>query len=138
MRSLKTARPLLTNVAYFVVFAMVLFSIIGVQSFKGSLSRSCFLEPILGEPLTQLNSQCGGYIDSTTLNATGYITAAGNSSGADYKGYICPIGQICQETQNPFANVESFDTIYYSVLQVIIVASANGVSSPQLVLFHDV
>ena len=32
MHSLKTARPLLTSVAYFVVFAMVLFSIIGMQS----------------------------------------------------------------------------------------------------------
>jgi hypothetical protein len=34
---------------------------------------------------------------------------------------------IMQEEQNPYSNVESFDTIYYSTLQVIIVASTNGV-----------
>ncbi|KAG2090580.1 hypothetical protein BD769DRAFT_1395795 [Suillus cothurnatus] len=36
MHSLKIAWPLLTNMAYFVVFAVVLFSIIGIQSFNGS------------------------------------------------------------------------------------------------------
>lgn len=30
MRSLKTARPLLTSVAYFVLFAMLLFSCVGL------------------------------------------------------------------------------------------------------------
>lgn len=33
-----------------------------------------------------------------------------------------------QEGENPYSNIESFDTIYYAVLQVIIVAGANGVS----------
>ena len=37
-----------------------------------------------------------------------------------------------QESTNPNANLESFDAIYYAVLQVIIVAGANGVSSHQL------
>ena len=32
-----------------------------------------------------------------------------------------------QEEQNPYENIESFDTIYFSALQVVIVASANGV-----------
>lgn len=30
---------------------------------------------------------------------------------------------------NPDSNMESFDTIYYSALQVFIVISANGVSN---------
>lgn len=36
---------------------------------------------------------------------------------------------LTQEQENPYSNVESFDTIYYAALQVIIVASANGVST---------
>ena len=33
-----------------------------------------------------------------------------------------------QEAANPYGNIESFDAIYYAVLQVIIVTGANGVS----------
>ncbi|KIO32428.1 hypothetical protein M407DRAFT_214388 [Tulasnella calospora MUT 4182] len=43
MRSLKIAGPLLARVSVFVLFAMVLFSIVGVQSFKGSFRRYCQL-----------------------------------------------------------------------------------------------
>ncbi|TFK68921.1 hypothetical protein BDN72DRAFT_646515 [Pluteus cervinus] len=124
MHSLKTARPLLTSVAYFVLFAILLFSIIGIQSFKGSLRRSCYLiSP--GQPDIQLSQFCGGYIDPTFLNVTGYIQYNGLPSTAK-KGYICPLGQSCKEEANPMANLESFDTIYNAALQVIIVASANG------------
>ncbi|KAJ7019630.1 Ion transport protein-domain-containing protein [Mycena alexandri] len=127
LNSLKTARPLLASVAYFVLFAMVLFSIIGVQTFKGSLRRTCVLNPTLGEPATVLSSQfCGAYIDPVTLNRTGYIDLDGTPSG-DVKGYTCPLGQVCREQKdNPFDGVESFDTIYFAALQVIVVASANG------------
>ncbi|EGN97267.1 hypothetical protein SERLA73DRAFT_110442 [Serpula lacrymans var. lacrymans S7.3] len=126
MRSLKIARPLLTNVAYFVVFAMILFSVIGVQSFKGSFQRSCYLQPTLGESATQISNQfCGGHVDPVTLNNTYYLQRNGNP-GNTIKGYICPLGQVCQEGQNPYTGVESFDTVYFALLQVIIVASANG------------
>ncbi|KAJ6589250.1 Ion transport protein-domain-containing protein [Mycena capillaripes] len=127
LHSLKTAQPLLASVAYFVVFAMVLFSIIGVQTFKGSLRRNCVLNATLGEPDTVLDGQfCGGWLDPVSLNKTGYVTLGGEIS-ADIKGYICPIGQTCREAStNPIEGVESFDTIYFSALQVIIVASANG------------
>ncbi|KAJ7186710.1 Ion transport protein-domain-containing protein, partial [Mycena filopes] len=127
LNSLKTARPLLASVAYFVLFAMVLFSIIGVQTFKGSLRRLCVLAPTLGEPPTVLDGQfCGAYIDPVTLNKTGYLELDGRPSG-DIKGYTCPLGQVCREQpRNPLVGVESFDTIYFSALQVIVVASANG------------
>ncbi|KAJ7487241.1 Ion transport protein-domain-containing protein [Mycena galericulata] len=125
LHSLKTARPLLASVAYFVVFAMGLFSIIGVQTFKGSLMRSCILLPTQEEDEVPLGQMCGGYVNATTGNATGYIAVDGTRG--DQKGYICPIGQICREQgPNPYGNIESFDTIYYSALQVVIVASANG------------
>ncbi|KAJ7435576.1 Ion transport protein-domain-containing protein [Mycena galericulata] len=127
LNSLKTARTLLGNVAYFVVIAMVLFSIIGIQAFNGSFRRTCVLNATLGEPPTDINTQfCGGWIDPVSLNNTGYITISGDIS-SDIKGYICPLGQTSQELgQNPEGGVESFDTIYYSALQIVIVASANG------------
>ncbi|OCH86932.1 hypothetical protein OBBRIDRAFT_890152 [Obba rivulosa] len=126
MRSLKTARPLLASVAYFVIFAMILFSIIGIQSFSGSFRRTCHLNPTLGESEIILDSQfCGAYIDPDTLQPVGYLTAEGTHG--TIKGYVCPLGQICKETSpNPMDNIESFDAIYYAALQVVIVASANG------------
>lgn len=126
MQSLKTARPLLASVAYFVLFAMILFSIIGIQSFKGSFRRSCHLLPTLGEDEIQLEGQaCGAYIDSDTFNVTGYVMRDG--SNASPKGFVCPLGQICREDdENPNSDLESFDTIYYAALQVFIASSANG------------
>ncbi|EIW77746.1 hypothetical protein CONPUDRAFT_167813 [Coniophora puteana RWD-64-598 SS2] len=126
MTSLKTARPLLASVAYFVIFAIVLFSIIGIQSFKGSFRRACYLPAMLGEPATQLNNQCGSYINATTLEVAPYVLADGNASGNVEKGYVCPAGTICMEGDNPYSGIESFDTIYYALQQVVIVASANG------------
>ena len=112
MHSLKLARPLLASVAYFVLFAMVLFSyvsllreqagffsafahrIIGIQSFNGSLRRGCFLQPTLGEAETPLTHMCGGYIDPVTLSVQPYVTQ--NGRNVTIKGYICPLGQVCK------------------------------------------
>jgi hypothetical protein len=45
------------------------------------------------------------------------------------KGFVCPIGQICQEqSSNPSNNLQSYDNIFYSIVQVIVIASANTVS----------
>jgi voltage-dependent calcium channel len=113
MRSLKIALPLLTSVAYFVVFAILLFSyvlrpaapvfltlspshsIIGVQTFQGSFRRTCFVLPAAGETEpVQLDSQlCGGYINATTLRTMPFLRSDG--SDGEIKGYICPVGQIC-------------------------------------------
>ncbi|PFH47046.1 hypothetical protein AMATHDRAFT_77384 [Amanita thiersii Skay4041] len=131
MHSLKTARPLLASVAYFVLFAMILFSIIGVQAFRGSLRRSCWLTPIGGEEELELGSQfCGGHINSTTFQVSGYVRIDG-SIAPTTKGFICPLGQLCKagyipEADNPNNDVESFDTIYNAALQIIIISSANG------------
>lgn len=96
MRSLKIAAPLLANVAVFVMFAVVLFSIVGVQSFKGSLRRNCVLVQSGGNGnITLSNQACGGQIDPVNLNATGYYSEQGVVTG-DPKGFICPLGQICQ------------------------------------------
>ncbi|KAF8122971.1 Ion transport protein-domain-containing protein [Boletus edulis] len=124
MRSLKTARPLLAHVVYFIVFAVVLFSVIGVQSFRRSLRRTCNLLPVLGENSTQLTQVCGGHINATTLAPSPYLYFDGTPASIT-KGFICPLGQLCQEGGNPFSGVESFDTVYYAILQVVVLASAN-------------
>lgn len=72
MHSLKIARPLLANVAYFVLFAIILFSVVGVQAFRGSLRRTCVLVSTTdGIPDIELDQVCGGYIDPVSLNRTG-------------------------------------------------------------------
>ncbi|KAE9397917.1 hypothetical protein BT96DRAFT_1020456 [Gymnopus androsaceus JB14] len=135
MHSLKIARPLLANVALFVLFAMILFSVIGIQAFKGSLRRTCWILPINGEVSQQLPDQfCGGHINSTTLSQDSYYLLNGTSSGVSPKGYICPLGEICKESENPYGNIESFDTIYYSALQIVVTASANSWST----LMYDI
>lgn len=70
--------------------------IIGIQSFEGSLRRTCFLSPTLGVDEIQLDSQfCGGYIDPTSLNVTSYVRSNGEHADST-KGYICPLGQVCK------------------------------------------
>lgn len=137
LHSLKTAGPLLVNVAFFTLFSMLLFSIIGIQAFKGSYRRSCVwigdLNPevpgFAGQNIT-LNQMCGGYID-TLGQKVGTVDANGLQLPSESaKGFICPVGQVCLEADsNPYNNTESFDNIFYSLLQVIIVISLNGWSS---------
>lgn len=124
MRSLKIAGPLLARVSVFVLFAMVLFSIVGVQSFKGSFRRYCQLTVPNGDPIN-LEQSCGGQIDSFSLNATGYYNLQGEMTLTP-KGFICPLGQICQEkNSNPHNDIQSFDNIFFGALQVLIIAGAN-------------
>ena len=129
LQSLKTAAPILLNVAFFVLFAMLLFSIIGIQSFKGSYRRSCvWVGDLMGQPGTNytLDTLCGGYVDQTGKRL-GFVLVDGTPSGLSPKGFICPLGQICQEgDENPENGTQSFDTIFHSLLQVIVVISSNN------------
>lgn len=78
--------------------------IIGVQSFKGSLRRSCYLASTLGEDEIHLDSQfCGGYVDPVSLNVVGYIQLDGAASTS--KGYICPLGQVCKVSATTYAHM---------------------------------
>jgi hypothetical protein len=97
LHSLKRAGPLLITVAYFVIFAAVLFSIIGVQSFRGSFRRVCILtDPNNSSNTISLSQQCGGYLDPTTFQAMPYLQINGVPIVGDPKGFICPMNQICQ------------------------------------------
>jgi hypothetical protein len=80
---------------------------------------------MLGEQEVQLSQSCGGHINATTLRPSPYLTASGGTGVL--KGFICPLGQLCKQSANPDSNTESFDNIYSAALQVMIVASANGV-----------
>ncbi|KDR78145.1 hypothetical protein GALMADRAFT_64911 [Galerina marginata CBS 339.88] len=119
MHSLRIARPLLASVAYLVAFVMVLFSIIGVQFFGGSLRKTCAVSPSPGEiPYLQTSQVCAGYINHTTLNAT------------SLKGYICPLGQLCMVRHSSSeGQFGGFNTIYSSFLQVAILATGEGWTS---------
>ena len=84
------------------IFINSLHRIIGVQTFKGSMQRTCVISPTLGEgnistsegppPFPQF---CGGHIDPVHFNVTGYIMSSDNKSALEHKGFICPLGQVC-------------------------------------------
>lgn len=133
LQSLKLAAPLLANVLFFTVFAMILAAIIGIQSFKGSYRRSCtwygdLNAGINSEPGSTygLGQICGGWIDQSGARRS-YISANGIAGPQGAKGFICPVGQMCMEAaENPYSNSQSFDNIFTSLLEVVIVISSNG------------
>ncbi|KAG8944623.1 calcium channel protein [Tulasnella sp. 424] len=136
MRSLKIAGPLLARVSVFVLFAMVLFSIVGVQSFKGSFRRNCLLEVSNGDSIN-LGQSCGGQIDPISLNTTGYYNMQGEVMSTP-KGFICPLGQRCQEQDsNPHNDIQSFDNIFFGALQVLIIAGANQWSTTMYMMMDS-
>lgn len=100
LHSLKTAGPMLITVAFYVIFAVILFSIIGVQSFRGSFRRACVLtDPTNATNVIVLEQICGGHVNTTSLTNARYLLQDGTPSDADPKGYICPYGQVCQVGQ---------------------------------------
>lgn len=139
LRSLKKAAPLLVRVSFLIGFFWIVFAIIGVQSFKSSLSRQClWINP---EDPTNASAGyapnggmqfCGGYIDSTTNVTRPWVQAqtrnnlsvlvAGAKKG---KGYICPTGSICLQQGNPYNNTVHFDDIAHSMELVFVIMSAN-------------
>ncbi|KAF9197935.1 calcium channel protein, partial [Haplosporangium sp. Z 27] len=123
LHSLKRSAPLLANIFLFIVFFFIIFSIIGVQAFKGSFSRRCISrEPPHNVTLDQF---CGGYIDITTNEQISYITLQNTTSPTDPKGYICPIDFICQDTGVNLHNTISFDTIYSAMVPVYVLMTGQ-------------
>lgn len=137
--SLKRAGPLLITVGFFVIFAATLFSIIGIQSFRGSFRRTCILtDPNNSSNIIDTGKSCGGYLDSQTLQEMPYINLNGDSFTQAPKGYICPQFQVCKvgsdgtrrlmiqvgET-NPKGNSVSFDNFFFALIQVVLIASSK-------------
>ncbi|KAK8858595.1 hypothetical protein IAR55_002824 [Kwoniella newhampshirensis] len=127
LHSLKRAGPMLITVSYFLIFAACVFSIIGVQSFRGSFRRACMLtDPNNSTNIITLSQTCGGYLDPTTLTGQPYLNLDGSPSSVRPKGFLCPVGQVCQTTDgNPNGGGNSFDNVLVSLVQVIIVSSIN-------------
>jgi hypothetical protein len=97
LHSLKRAGPLLITVAYFLIFAAGLFSIIGVQSFRGSFRRQCMLtDPSNTTNIISTGQACGGYLDPRSLDVLRYLNEDGSVADVAIKGYVCPLNQICQ------------------------------------------
>ncbi|KAL1638805.1 calcium channel protein [Diplodia intermedia] len=128
LRSLKRAAPLLVNVGFLISFFWLLFAIIGVQSFKSSLRRTCVWQDPAGIQEDYVTEQyCGGYL---TANGTAlpWISANGKE-GADYKkGYICPWPAQCIEGQNQQNGTISYDNIFQSLELVFVIMTSNTFS----------
>ncbi len=128
LRSLKKAAPLLVNVAFLIGFFWLLFSIIGVQSFKSSFRRNCvWIDPETKQNFTNSNQFCGGHLENRVgYYPTRYISAPGAPDGPiDGKGFLCPKGSVCVESENPFAGTQSFDNILQSLELVFVIMSSN-------------
>lgn len=130
LRSLKKAAPLLVHVAFLIGFFWLVFAVIGVQSFKGSLQRSCvWVDPAgIQSNYTQQFQFCGGYIDSQSGEEKPYVHVDGTPGAKDPKGYICPVNSICVSDQNPYGGTISFDNIVQSLELVFVVMTANTFS----------
>ncbi|KAH7160114.1 Ion transport protein-domain-containing protein [Dactylonectria estremocensis] len=140
LRSLKKAAPLLVRVAFLLSFFWLLFAIIGVQSFKASLSRQCvWLDPLdpknLSASYTNSEAFCGGFLDNETGETKPWVMFTvpdslanleeGTSEG---KGFLCPRGSICLQQTNPFGGTVNFDNIFNSLELVFVIMSANTFS----------
>ncbi|KAI1107697.1 Ion transport protein-domain-containing protein [Jackrogersella minutella] len=136
LRSLKKAAPLLVRVSFLIGFFWLLFAIIGVQSFKASLSRQCvWMDPTqpnnLSASYTNDMAFCGGYIDvNNTAQPWLKMVTPGSLEGAispssSPKGYICPKNSKCLEQSSPYNNTVNFDNIINSLELVFVIMSAN-------------
>jgi hypothetical protein len=97
LRSLKRAGPLLVTVGFFFLFASALWSIIGIQSFQGSFRRQCVLtDPSNTSNVIETGQPCGGHLNVSDLGVVAYLTPEGDPHAGGSKGYICPLGQVCQ------------------------------------------
>ncbi|CAO3660618.1 unnamed protein product [Umbelopsis ramanniana] len=124
LHSLKKSAPLLVNVMFFVCFFFVIFGIIGVQAFRGSFLRHCvWTDPTNATNVQVLQQYCGGYIENGAVMP--FIQKDG-SPGLWSKGFICPQGLQCRETENAFGNTVSFDNIFDSMEIVLIIAGVQS------------
>lgn len=128
LKSCYSAIPQLIDISLVIICFWVFFAIIGVQSFKSSLSRTCVWTNPLDSSETYRNSgqYCGSYIglDGT---AKPYLQRNGLPS-TDVKGFRCPMYSVCQSGENPYSGTVNFDNIFQSMQLVFVVMSVNAFS----------
>ncbi|KAK2783520.1 calcium channel protein [Emmonsiellopsis sp. PD_33] len=134
-RSLKKAAPLLVHVAFLIGFFWLLFAIVGVQSFKSSLRRTCvWVDPENQQNFT-LNAApdniqfCGGYLERGTGAEMGWLMPDGSVGSESAKGYLCPEGSLCVQGSNPYGGTISFDNVAHSLELVFVIMSSNTFSN---------
>jgi hypothetical protein len=131
LRSLKRAAPSLLNIGILIGFFWLLFAIIGVQSFKSSLRRTCVWDGGRADPpqanYTLAEQYCGGWwsMIGSEMTQMPWVRKDGVPGGLTPKGYVCPFGSICVEGDNPYNNTVSFDNIGNSMEQVFIIMTSN-------------
>jgi len=89
--ALKSNFSMLTNILSFLFFFWLLFAILGVRTFQGSLRRQCFSDEF--SVLVTPEKWCGSFIDSS-----GNLTIPNSPPGYPIfspKGYACPMSQSC-------------------------------------------
>lgn len=126
LRSLKDATLQSNNVLLFLLCFWVLFSIIGVESFKTSLRRHCVWENPTNSSDIYINEFqfCGSYIDAITSEVRPYINEF-NINSQTIKGFTCPVNSRCILGENPYNGRVSFDNIVQSMQSVFVIMSAN-------------
>ncbi|KAL1587082.1 hypothetical protein WHR41_04007 [Cladosporium halotolerans] len=128
LRSLKRAAPSLLNIGILIGFFWLLFGIIGVQSFKSSLRRTCVWDGNNADPpqanYTLDEQYCGGWWaqDGTKMP---WVYADGQPGATKHKGYLCPVGSYCVEGENPYNNTVSFDNVGNSLEEVFVIMTSN-------------
>jgi hypothetical protein len=127
LRSLKKAAPLLLNVGFLIGFFWLIFSIIGIQSFKSSLRRQCLYTDPMNSSNTFNNTFqfCGGYYEPVTMQRMPWLKPDGTPGAASHKGYLCPPYSVCQELTNPYNGTLSFDNIANSAEVVFVLMTTN-------------
>lgn len=127
LRSLKKAAPLLVNVAFLIGFFWLLFSIVGLQSFKSSFRRTCVWQAAGDFPEFQNGDQfCGGHLLPDGAKQGYFLGNNRIPQGPDNgKGFLCPVGSFCIEKTNPAGGTKSFDNILNSLELVFVLMSSN-------------
>ncbi|KAK5137370.1 hypothetical protein LTR08_008948 [Meristemomyces frigidus] len=136
LRSLKRAAPTLLNVAFLIGFFWLLFAIIGVQSFKSSLRRTCVWNWQQRIDSTQLEYNqnqtgsfqfCGGWVAENGTHMP-WLAQNGGWGASNSKGYLCPQNSFCVQGGNPYNGTVSFDNILQSLELVFVVMTSNTFS----------
>ncbi|KAG0281785.1 calcium channel protein [Linnemannia exigua] len=123
LHSLKKSAPLLVNIVLFIAFFFIIFSIVGVQAFKGSLSRRCVSQD---RTVTLNETFCGGYYDPTTPGKKlPYIDIKGVHSSTVAKGNICAMGFECRDIGKNYKNAISFDNIFSAMVPVYVLMTGQ-------------
>lgn len=128
LRACESAIPQLVDVSIVIACFWVIFGVIGVQSFKSSLTRHCEWTNPDDPTETYINSDlyCGSYI-GLDGHAKPYIDRYGNPS-INIKGFRCPQYSVCRSGENPYNGTVNFDNVLQSMQLVFVVMSVNAFS----------